>query len=147
MTAPHIDHIGIIVADLEQAAARLRPLFGEHAEIRELPDVGLRVAEFHAANVVIELLQYSGNAAFARGVMGERLGLNHISARVDDVARSVAELTAAGFTPMQGFPRQGAHGRVAFFEPDRLTGLLFEVCQPNATAAPESGGHGKRSAS
>ena len=139
MTTPHIDHIGIIVADLEQAAAKLRPLFGEHAVIKELPEVGLRVAEFQAANVVIELLQYSGDTAFARGVMGERLGLNHISARVDNVDHSVSELTAAGFTPMQGFPRQGAHGRIAFFEPDRVTGLLFEVCQPDAAA---NGGHG-----
>ena len=128
-----IDHIGIIVADLEQAAEKLPPLFGEHAAIKELPEVGLRVAEFRAANVTIELLQYSGDAAFARGVMGERLGLNHLSARVDDVDRSVSELTAAGFAPMQGFPRQGAHGRVAFFEPDRVTGLLFEVCQPDST--------------
>jgi len=131
LTPPHIDHIGIIVADLEQAAEQMRPLFGEIALIRELPEVGLRVAEFHAANVVIELLQYSGEAAFARRVMGERLGLNHISARVDDVDRSISELGAAGLVPMQGFPRQGAHGRVAFFEPDPLTGLLFEVCEPD----------------
>lgn len=131
MTTPYIDHIGIIVADLEQAAARLRPLFGEHAAIRELPEAGLRVAEFHAANVVIELLQYGADPAFPRRIMGERLGLNHISARVEDVNRSIAELTAAGFTPMQGFPRQGAHGRIAFFEPDGVTGLLFEVCQPD----------------
>lgn len=131
MTPPHIDHIGIIVADLEQAAEQMRPLFGEIALIRELPEVGLRVAEFHAANVVIELLQYSGEAAFARRVMGERLGLNHISARVDNVDRSISELGAAGLVPMQGFPRQGAHGRVAFFEPDPLTGLLFEVCEPD----------------
>ncbi len=145
MTTPHIDHIGIIVADLEQAAEKLRPLFGEHAAIKELPEVGLRVAEFHAANVMIELLQYtaSGDPAFARRVMGERLGLNHISARVDDVDRSISELSAADFTPMQGFPRQGAHGRVAFFEPDRLTGLLFEICQPDATAATANSGHGR----
>ena len=134
MKAPHIDHIGIIVADLEQAAARLRPLFGSHAALRELPEVGLRVAEFHAANVVIELLQYTdqGDPAFAKGVMGERLGLNHLSARVEDIGRSISDLTAAGFTPMQGFPRQGAHGRIAFFEPDDVTGLLFEVCQPDS---------------
>lgn len=135
MTTPHIDHIGIMVADLEQAAAKLRPLFGEYASIRELPEAGLRVAEFHAANVVIELLQYTGDALFARGVMGERLGLNHISARVEDVDRSISELASAGFTPMQGFPRQGAHGRVAFFEPDSVTGLLFEICQPDPKGA------------
>ena len=130
---PHIDHIGIIVADIEQAAGKLRRLFGDHEAIKELPDVGLRVAEFHAANLVIELLQYTDGSEsdFARRVMGSRLGLNHVSARVDDVERSVSELTAAGFKSMQGFPRQGAHGRVAFFEPDAVTGLLFEVCQPN----------------
>jgi methylmalonyl-CoA epimerase len=130
MKAPHIDHIGIIVADLEQAAARLKPLFGEAAAIKELPEVGLRVAEFHAANVVIELLQYVGEACFARRVMGERPGLNHISARVQDVEGSIEALKKSGFAPMEGFPRQGAHGRVAFFEPDDVTGLLFEICQP-----------------
>lgn len=133
--APHIDHLGIIVADLEQAIARLAPLFGAPSRRRELAEVGLRVAEFDAANIVIELLQYTeAGTGFARRVMGDRLGLNHLSARVADVERSVAELGASGFAPMEGFPRQGAHGRVAFFEPDAVTGLLFEVCQPDSDA-------------
>ena len=133
MSAPHIDHLGIIVADLEQAVARLAPLFGAPARTRELAEVGLRVAEFDCANIVIELLQYTGQGSeFARGVMGERLGLNHLSARVADIKESVASLSAAGLVPMAGFPKQGAHGRVAFFEPDAVTGLLFEVCQPDA---------------
>lgn len=130
---PHIDHIGIVVADLDQAITRLRPLFGAPARTRELADVGLRVAEFDAANVVIELLQYiDGANGFAQQVMGQRIGLNHLSARVADVEQSITDLRQAGFTPMTGFPRQGAHGRVAFFEPDAVTGLLFEVCQVEA---------------
>ena len=140
MNAPHIDHIGIIVADLEAAIERLGALFGGVPVIKELAEVGLRVAVFRAANITVELLQYSGtNDAFARRVMGERLGLNHVSARVEDLERSLAKLRAAGLEPMEGFPRQGAHGRVAFFEPDALTGLLFEICQPNAHVAPEKG--------
>ena len=136
MNAPYIDHIGIIVADLEAAIERLGPLFGGAPVVKELTHVGLRVAEFHAANITVELLQYSGtNDTFARRVMGGRLGLNHLSARVEDVERSIAELRAAGLEPMEGFPRQGAHGRVVFFEPDALTGLLFEICQPDARAA------------
>ncbi|MBI2753863.1 MAG: VOC family protein [Betaproteobacteria bacterium] len=134
MSAPHIDHVGILVADLDAALERLKPLFGAPAHVKDLADAGLRVAEFHAANVTIELLQYTGEAQFARRVMGERLGLNHISARVEDVERSLAALTAAGLKPMEGFPRQGAHGRVAFFEPDPVTGLLFEICQPDHKA-------------
>ena len=135
MSGTHIDHIGIVVADLDAAVSRLKPLFGDSIHIKELVDVGLRVAEFRAANVTVELLQYTGkNDAFARQVMGERLGLNHISARVENVERSLAELRNAGLRPMEGFPRQGAHGRVAFFEPDAVTGLLFEICQPDANA-------------
>ena len=123
-----IDHIGIIVADLELAVKKLSVLFGE-ATMKELPDVGLRAAEFHTENVTIELLQYTQGSEFARQVMGERLGLNHISARVEDVEQSISALKANGFKPMPGFPREGAHGRVAFFEPDAVTGLLFEVCK------------------
>lgn len=135
MSDTHIDHIGIVVADLDQAIARLGPLFGGSPVVKDLADVGLRVAEFHAANVTVELLQYTGtNDAFARQVMGERLGLNHVSARVENVERSLAELRAAGLRPMEGFPRRGAHGRVAFFEPDAVTGLLFEICQPDTHA-------------
>ena len=132
MSQAHIDHIGIIVTDIEAAIERFRPLLGEAAPIRELTDYGLRVAMIETANVTIELLQYTGEGdGFARGVMGERLGLNHISTRVDDVASSVADLTAEGFQMMEGFPRPGAHGEVAFFERDETTGLLFEVCAPD----------------
>ncbi len=132
MTKSHIDHIGIVVPDIEAAVARLRALLGEAEPIRELPDYGLRVAMIETANVTIELLQYTGEGDdFARGVMGGRLGLNHISARVEDVGRSVADLTAEGFRMMPGFPRPGAHGEVAFFERDETTGLLFEVCAPD----------------
>ncbi len=132
MSAPTIDHIGILVADLDAALERLKPLFGAPAVVKEIADAGLRVAEFHATNVTIELLQYRGDADFARRVMGDRLGLNHISARVDDLGQSLATLMAAGFEPMEGFPRQGAHGQVAFFEPDPASGLLFEICQPES---------------
>ncbi len=132
MGKTRIDHIGIIVADLDQAAKALAPLFGAPSRTRTLDDAGLRIMELEAANVTIELLEYSGpNDGFARRVMGDALGLNHISARVDDVEASVAALGAAGFKVMDGFPRQGAHGLIAFFEPDPTTGLLFEICAPD----------------
>lgn len=130
---PRIDHLGIIVADLDQAVDRLEPVFGRPDVVKELPDVGLRVAEFHTENVTIELLMYTdrGNVELARRTMGDRLGLNHVSARVADVDATVDALRLKGFEPMDGFPRQGAHGQVAFFHPDAVTGLLFEVCQPD----------------
>lgn len=133
MTKTHIDHIGIIVTDLDRAIRMMEPLFGAPVRKKTLADAGLRVAEFAAANVTIELLQYTGeNSRFARRVMGERRGLNHISARVGDVRQSIAALRRKGFKLMDGFPRAGAHGEVAFFAPDPVTGLLFEICKPDA---------------
>ena len=132
MSKTRIDHIGIIVADLDAAIRQVEPLFGTPRMVKDLSEHGLRVAEFDTVNVTVELLQYTGeNDAFARRVMGDRLGLNHISAGVPDLDQSVAALTGAGFRVMDGFPTQGAHGQVAFFEPDDTTGLLFEVCQPD----------------
>lgn len=125
-----IDHIGIIVCNLDEAARKLATLFGEPA-YKELADAGLRVAEFKTENVTIELLQYTARSEFARRVMGERLGLNHISAQVDDVEASIRRLEGQGFKAQAGFPREGAHGRVAFFERDTTSGLLFEICQPH----------------
>ncbi len=132
MNRPRIDHIGLMVADLDAAVERLRPVFGGDVSYKDLPQYELRTAIFQTANLAVELLQYTGEAAFARRVMGSRLGLNHVSAEVADAEASIAALEQRGFAVKDGFPTEGAHGTVAFFEPDNVTGLLFEICQPFA---------------
>ena len=62
-------------------------------------------------------------------VIFQQNGLNHFSAQVEDIDSAITELTLAGFKLQDGFPQEGAHGQVAFFEPDETTGLLFEICQ------------------
>jgi len=136
MTRPRIDHIGIIVADLDEAVARLSPAFGNDLIWKDLPQFELRTATFQTANLAVELLQYTGEAAFAKGVMGAGLGINHVSAEVSDLDASVEALAGEGFDVQDGFPTEGAHGRVAFFKPDDVTGLLFEICEPNAPHKP-----------
>jgi methylmalonyl-CoA/ethylmalonyl-CoA epimerase len=132
MNKPVVDHIGVIVADLDATIAMFERLFGgAPASVKEMPEVGLKVAVFEAANVAIELLQYTGaNDELAKRVMGQAPGVNHISFGVGKLAEAIAELEAAGARTMDGFPRQGAHGRVAFFEPASTGGVLFEVCEP-----------------
>ncbi len=131
MTLPRIDHIGIIVPDLEAAVARLSALLGGPApRQRDLPELDLRIAEFYTANLAIELIAYSGAAALARRAMGGENGFNHVTISVENVDAALERLAAAGFVAQPGFPRRGAHGTVAFFERDAATGLLFEICGP-----------------
>ena len=131
MPTPRIDHIGILVEDLEAAAesmARLLP--GAPRRRRSLPESGLEVVEFAAANVIIELLAYTDRGdGFGRAVMGSRMGVNHLSLAVADLDAALAALRAGGVEPTAGFPRQGAHGRIAFLPREPHTGLLFELCQ------------------
>ena len=70
MSRPRIDHIGLMVADLEAAVERLRPVFGEDVSFKDLPQYEIRTAIFQTANLAIELLQYTGEAAFARDGYG-----------------------------------------------------------------------------
>lgn len=132
MSKVAVDHIGVIVGDIEDAVARYSAILGPPAKRVELEDVGLRVAEFETANVTIELIQYAGDKdEFARQVMGDAPGLNHVSLRVDDLAASLRAARASGLKVQDGFPRRGAHGEVAFFERDAGTGLLLEFCEPD----------------
>jgi len=128
---PFVDHIGIIVGDLDRAVAQYGEMLGvEPSEVREMPEVGVRVAMIETANVTLELIQHTGGEdAFARRVNGSREGINHISLRVDDLERSAAIMTAAGAKPMSGFPIKGVHGKVLFFEPASTAGLLLEICE------------------
>ncbi len=140
MSAPRIDHIGIVVDELEPAiAAMARMLPGAPLRRRSVPDAGLEVAEFHAENLIVELLRYTDRGdGFGRSVMGPAPGVNHLSLSVPDLDAALAGLRAEGIEPLPGFPRRGAHGRIAFLPRDGVTGLRFELCQPDeGAAAPE----------
>jgi methylmalonyl-CoA/ethylmalonyl-CoA epimerase len=128
-----IGHIGVIVADLDAAVRTISRLFEiEPIAVKELEAVGLRVAEFQAENVTLELLQYTTDAAgLARDTMGGATGLNHLSITVDDMESAIHDFQAKGLKLMEGFPRPGSHGSVAFFHPESTTGLLLEVCRPD----------------
>lgn len=133
MSKARIDHIGIIVDDLEASVAMFSKLLGaEPDKRRDMRDVGLRIAEFETANVTIELLQYSGeNDAFAKAVMGEKSGINHFSLAVENIDVALTRMAETGAEAMSGFPRAGAHGRVAFFKPETTGDILLEVCEPD----------------
>ena len=131
MSPPTIDHIGIVVENLEQSVALFERLF--HlipSSIKDMPDAGLRIAQLNGANISIELLQYSEQGeSLAKKTMGVNPGINHFSIKVEDINSSLKDLESKGLKVMDGFPRPGSHGRVAFFQPETTQGILLEVCE------------------
>lgn len=130
-TLPIVDHIGIIVDDLDRALALFEKLYRLRAVKRkDMPEVGLRVAQLDAANVSIELLQYTDKeGGFARQAMGPAPGINHFSVRVEDIRETIEHFAQSGARVQDGFPRPGSHGLVAFFEKQTTEQVLMEVCE------------------
>ncbi len=131
MRRPRVEHVGVIVRDLERNLRLLEGGFGfRSGGIKEMPEVGLRVARLEAANVTVELIQYlSEEPSLGRDVMGGAEGYNHIAMEVPAIEEAVAGLSREGCKVMEGFPRPGSHGRVAFLDPWTTEGLLLELCE------------------
>ncbi len=131
MAGCRVEHIGIIVDDLDGSLRLFEDLFGLRADkVQEMDEVGLRVARLNAENIRIELIQYtSAGESLGRRTMGSVRGYNHISVEVKDMTSALKEWSSKGVRVMEGFPRPGSHGRVAFFDPETTDGLLLEVCE------------------
>jgi methylmalonyl-CoA/ethylmalonyl-CoA epimerase len=124
-----IRHIGIIVEDLENAIEKFKG-FGIHCkEVMELKEVGVRIAFFSIGEVLIELLYYTGPDKGHPVVRQQKGAINHICFEVDDLETSIQNFEKNGAKLVEGFPKAGAHGRVAFFYPETTENVLLEICQ------------------
>jgi len=123
-----IDHIGVIVEDLEEAISHYTSMGFERGPIQRLEGVGIEVTHVTMKDYKIELISYLGKGpSFGRDVMGDRLGLNHISFEVEDIGQAVTWMESKGNRLKEGFPTRGSEGIVAFFEPNPNDEVLIEV--------------------
>ncbi len=136
MNTPHVDHLGILVEDLDTSLTLYQNQFGfQLEEVKVMPDVGIKIGYLKAQNIGIELIQYlepdgeNDASNFACEVMGDQMGYNHIALRVDDVDNETENKRQAGLEPQDGFPRQGFHSKVCFFSKESTEGVLMEICE------------------
>jgi len=124
-------HIGIVVNDLEQSLREWQRVFGVSVGDRWQSDVGVKVAFLDVAGTRLELVEYTGPIVQRFGpVLARRDGVHHVCFAVDDLDAALADVRARGLRVVPGFPLEGAHGRIAFLEPEPTTGLVTELCQP-----------------
>ncbi len=126
-----IDHIGIIVEDLDKTLRIYSQSLGfKCVEIKEIEDVGLKIAVLRAGELFIELLEYRNSSAeLVKALRGNLKGLNHICYEVDHFDETLRKLQAEGFQLISGFPRKGVHGRIAFFIPPHSSEERIEILE------------------
>ena len=132
-----ISHVGIAVADIEEAINRYSMLTGDSKpQVSEVPDQKVKVAIFSAETEDgssyggnIELVApTSDDSPIAKFIGKKGEGLHHICIYVDNLDEKIAELKSSGVRLIDGSPRIGAEGsRIAFVHPSSTNGVLIEL--------------------
>ena len=127
-----IDHIGIAVKSLTEAAAIYENALGlKVSAYDQVDEQGVRVAMLNIGESRIELLEPTGPESPIQKFMTKRgEGIHHIAITVDDIDKALKQLKAAGVRLVDNEPRRGAHNtRIAFVHPSSTHGVLLELVQ------------------
>jgi methylmalonyl-CoA/ethylmalonyl-CoA epimerase len=125
-----IHHVGVAVADLDEAVRTYERLFGGRLEHRARVDAqGVEAASIRVGNDRIELLAALRDDTPVGKFLAKRgPGMHHVAYEVDDVRAAAADLVAGGAELIDSEPRQGMFGlEVAFVHPESVHGVLTEV--------------------
>jgi methylmalonyl-CoA epimerase len=125
-----IHHLGVAVADLDEAVATYERLLGAHLEHRELvPDQGVEAASLRVGQGRVELLASLGEETPVGKFLAKRgPGMHHVAYEVEDVGEALGELAEQGAELIDERPRRGMFGlEVAFVHPDSMHGVLAEL--------------------
>jgi len=130
MEARGIHHLGVAVADLDEAVTTYERVFGAQLEHREtVPDQGVEAASLRVGEGRVELLASLGEETPVGKFLAKRgPGMHHVAFEVSDVGTAIDELQEKGVELVDEEPRQGLFGmQVAFLHPDALDGVLAEL--------------------
>jgi methylmalonyl-CoA/ethylmalonyl-CoA epimerase len=125
-----IHHVGVAVADLDEAVQTYERLFAGRLEHRaRVEDQGVEAASMRVGDSRVELLAPLGDDTPVGKFLANRgPGLHHLAYEVDDVASALASLAEQGAELIDAVPREGLFGlQVAFVHPDSVHGVLSEV--------------------
>jgi methylmalonyl-CoA/ethylmalonyl-CoA epimerase len=126
-----INHIGIVVKDLSEALKVYSAGFGSGAaKIVEIPDAQLRVGVLETENVEVELLEYQNpELPLVKLLRGDKVGINHVCYEVEKIEEALKRLKKKGFKIIEGFPRKGVHGEIAFLIPPHTVEERIEILE------------------
>ena len=134
-TAGFVDHIGIAVADMDQALVLYRDLLGLELErLEEVASEQVKVAMLKldrtgAVGHVELLAPMSDDCNIARFIAKKGPGLHHIALAATNIETVMQRCRDAGLRLLDETPRTGAGGKqIVFVHPKDTGGVLLEIC-------------------
>ncbi len=134
-----IDHVGIAVADLDEAIAYYRDTFGLHVAHEETnEEQGVREAMLavgESGSHLQLLAPLDEDSTIARFIQRSGPGMQQLAYRVRDVEEVSAILRERGVRLLYDAPKRGTSGsRINFIHPKDAGGVLVELVEPAAAA-------------
>ena len=132
-----IDHVGVAVADLDEAIAFYRDTFGMrlvHEEVNEEQGVREAMIAVGDSGSCIQLLApLSPESTIAKFLDRSGPGVQQMAYRVTDVDAVSAILRERGVRLLYDEPRRGtSDSRINFIHPKDAGGVLVELVEPRA---------------
>ena len=127
-----LNHVAIVVPDLEEAAALYRETLGATvSDPQPLPEHGVTTVFVELENSRIELLHPLGEASPVKKFLDRNPsgGVHHVCYEVKDIIAARDQLEWRGARVLgDGKPKEGAHGKpVLFLHPKDFCGTLIEL--------------------
>ena len=130
MAIKRIDHIAIVVSNIEEAQAFYRDALGlEATHIEQVDDQEVIVAFMPAGDSEIELVEpINDTSGVAKFLAKHGPGIHHICLEVDSVEKTLADMKARGAQLIDEEPTIGSGGKkIAFAHPKSTFGVLIEL--------------------
>ena len=135
-----IDHVGVAVADLDEAVAFYESTYGMtmlHEEVNEEQGVREAMMAVGDSGSHVQLLApLSPESTIAKFLDRSGPGVQQVAYRVEDVEAVSATLRERGMRLLYDEPKRGtSDSRVNFIHPKDAGGILVELVQPAPAAA------------
>ena len=127
-----INHVAVVVEDMEQALAFWRDALGmQLQELRDVPAENSQVAFMPLEGSEVELVvPTTDDSGIARFLSRRGPGMHHICLEVDDIEAMLAQLKGNNVQLINEEPRLASDGRkYAFIHPRSASGVLVELYQ------------------
>lgn len=128
-----IDHIGVIVEDLDRARKFLESLGLKLERAQEIPERNVKIAFYHCGDGRIELIEPTSEEARARRLgEGNQARIEHIGVEVDDISQVIDLVRGLGVELTTELPVPVGPNLNAWTKPETSQGIQFQLVKRDA---------------
>ncbi|MBZ0291789.1 MAG: methylmalonyl-CoA epimerase [Anaerolineae bacterium] len=130
MTSIHIDHVAVVVEDIDSALGFWQQALGLECQgIKDIQEEEVQVAFLEVGESHIELVKpTTEDSGIAKYLAKRGAGMHHLCLRVNDIDAAIVQMQQADVEMINETPRVRDNGtRYAFVHPRSTGGVLVEL--------------------